>query len=148
MRRDGYGASALHLATHLLAFGAAGYALAQVIRSSGAISFLIWLLLAAVGHDLLLLPVYSMLDRVAVRGVSRATRDPRLLNHIRAPALLSGLLFLVYFPLILGLSSRPYFLASGRHAGLPYARNWAGVTVALFAASAAVYVVRCRRARP
>jgi hypothetical protein len=64
-----------------------------------------------------------------------------VINHLRVPALISGLLLLVYFPLIFGTSGRTYLGASGHHPG-GYARNWALITAALFIASATLYALR------
>ena len=64
-------------------------------------------------------------------------------NYIRAPALISGLLLIVYFPLILGAAPDEYLRATGHHLH-GYARNWILVSAALFAGSALLYAVRLR----
>ena len=58
-----------------------------------------------------------------------------IVNHIRAPALISGLLLLVYFPLILGPAGPEYLNATG-HPLHGYLRNWLLITAALFLGSA------------
>jgi hypothetical protein len=157
MRRPSYGASPLHLLAHATAFAIAGYALAQIVRGGTVVNFIAWFAGAAVVHDVVFLPLYSVLDRLthralrgqpphrALGGYSRE-RVP-VINHVRVPAMISGLLLLVYFPLILGLSDGKYFAASGRHLG-GYARNWLGITAVLFAGSAVLYAIRVTRARP
>lgn len=138
-----YGASGPHLVGHLAAFAVAAYALAQIIHGGRVVNFVAWFAGAALLHDIVFLPLYSLLDRLLGHHAHRA--GPRaavpLLNHVRVPALISGLLLLVYFPLILGTADRTYFGASGHHPG-GYARNWALLTAAMFAGSAVVYALR------
>ena len=150
--RRRYGASPLHLLAHLAAFAICAYALAQIVRGGAVVNFVIWFGGAAVLHDIVFLPLYSVLDRVAHRSARRvhlaaphALRhaDVPVINHIRAPALISGLLLIVYFPLILGQAGSEYFKATGHHLH-GYVRNWLLITAALFAASALVYAIRVR----
>ena len=60
--------------------------------------------------------------------------------------MVSGILLLVYFPPILGLTDANYLAATGHHPG-GYARNWLEITAALFLGSAVVYAIRVTRAR-
>jgi hypothetical protein len=148
--RRRYGASPLHLLGHLAAFAIAVFALAQIINGGAWINFVAWFGGAAVLHDVVFLPLYSVLDRVAHRAASPPPRPGRarlvpVINHIRAPALISGMLLLIYFPLILGESGPNYFKATGHHLH-GYARNWLLITAALFAGSAVLYALRLRRA--
>jgi hypothetical protein len=139
--------SALRVVVHAAAFGVGGYALAQIIRGGSVVNVIAWFAGAAVLHDLLVLPLYSLFDRLA-RAPERRRRAPRVpwINHVRAPAVISGLLLLVYFPAILGLSDHNYFLASGHHPD-GYARNWLAITAVLFGASGLLYAIRVIRAR-
>lgn len=145
--RRRYGAGLLHLAGHMAAFGVCGYALAQIINGGAWVNFVAWFAGAAVLHDIVFLPLYSLADRVhlSVHMRLRHRRVP-LVNHIRVPLLLSGLLLLVYFPLILGRSGAEYYKATGHHLH-GYARNWLLITAAFFAGSAAVYGIRVWRQR-
>jgi hypothetical protein len=118
----------LHLVAHLAVFAVAAYAIEQVI----SVNFLVWFAGAAVVHDIVVLPLYSVIDRLAQ------------VNYFRVPAAISALLLLVYFPLILRLSDGRYFAASGHHIGGAYLRNWLLITAALFAGSGLVYAVRRR----
>jgi hypothetical protein len=143
-----YGAGGLHLLGHLAAFAVAAYALAQIVHSGRVVNFVAWFGGAAILHDVVFLPLYSLLDRLASHRVHRAR--PRaavpLINHVRVPALISGLLLLVYFPLILDTADRTYLGASGHHpAG--YLRNWVLISVALFGGSAIAYGFRTRLRR-
>jgi len=106
---------------------------------------------AAVGHDLVLLPLYAIVDTAPVRswrlGCASDVALPAVpwINYLRAPVLLSGTLLLVYFPSILQLSDeypRYSALSSGN-----YLETWLLVTAALFVLSAVAYAVRLRRAR-
>jgi hypothetical protein len=147
MRLRSLTATLLQLLVHAAAFAVAAYALAQIIRGGSVVNFIAWFAGAALLHDLLLLPLYSMLDRLArVRHRPRRTVGVALINHVRAPALISGLLLLVYFPPIFGLSDRNYYAASGHHLQ-GYARNWLLISAALFAVSALAYAIRVLRSK-
>ena len=140
-----YGASPLHLLALLACFGLAGYAAARLV-SSHPVAVVVWFLGAVIGHDLLLMPLYSLADRSAMAAVRH--REPRLpatpwINYLRVPAALSGLLLLVWFPLILRLQS-PYHASTTLSAD-PYVWHWLAVTGALFLLSAVAFALRLRR---
>jgi hypothetical protein len=99
-----------------------------------------WLLLAAVLHDLLVLPLYSGADRVAQRALGPA------INYVRIPAGLSLLLLLVFWGTIAGKGEGAYHAVSGRSFD-GYATRWLLVTAALFTASGALYLARRGSAR-
>lgn len=148
--RDRYGSNPLHLLAALASFAFVGLVLVQVFDGLNPWNFVLWLLLASVAHDLVAYPLYTVVDRIAQRttGAARPT-PPRVpaINYVRVPAIVSGLLFVVWFPLILGLSEDNYLAASGRttDAFLP---RWLAITAGLFAAAALLYALRLRRARP
>jgi fumarate reductase subunit D len=145
-----YGAGPWHLLLHLAAFAIAAFAMVQLLDERRWVNFLGWFVGAALLHDLVLLPVYSAIDRVAHSRLSRLHRPGRgarsvpIINHLRAPALISGLLLLIYFPLILGQAEPHYLLATG-HRPEGYLRNWLLITLALFAGSGVVYLIRVWR---
>jgi hypothetical protein len=147
-----YGASPLHLIGHLVVFAIAAYALAQIFAGGVIPNFVIWFVGAALLHDLLFLPLYSLLDRVALGNLRRRWPPDAVpvVNYLRVPALLAGLLLLVYFPLVLGKATA-YRRAVG-HPIADYGRNWLLITAGLFAASALAYGLRVMgrsiRARP
>jgi hypothetical protein len=139
-----YGASPLHLLALLACFGLAGYAAARLIPSR-PLSVVAWFIGAVVGHDLLLMPLYSLADRSVMAAVRH--RDPQLpvaswINYVRVPAALSGLLLLVWFPLILRLRT-PYHASTTLSAD-PYVWHWLAVTGALFLLSAVAFALRLR----
>jgi hypothetical protein len=138
MRR--YGASPVHLAAHAAAFALAGWAVLQVVDARSAGNVLLWFAGAVLLHDLLVLPAYSLLDRLAAHAV-----PGRAVNHVRIPAALSALLFAVWFPTILGRNDASF----GRVAGVvreDVLIHWLALSAALFAGSAAVWLLRGRRA--
>ncbi|MGH3599518.1 MAG: hypothetical protein ACRDQH_04455, partial [Pseudonocardiaceae bacterium] len=70
----------------------------------------------------------------------------RWLNYLRVPAVVSGLLLLVWSPLILRVSDGADHAASGLSAQ-PFLSRWIAVTVVLFAISAATLVARAAMVR-
>ena len=102
-------------------------------------SVLLWFVAAAVAHDAVLLPLYALGDR-ALTGAFRGTH-PAGVNHVRLPALGSGLLFLVFCPGILGLGAADRAAATGQDLE-PYLGNWLLVTAVLFVLSLGWWVVR------
>jgi hypothetical protein len=139
-----YGDGPLHLLGFLaclLVSGAAVVGWFDAFPSSLAIKVLAWFGGAIIAHDLVLFPLYSLIDRVASRAGRAA--GPAL-NYIRIPALLSGLLGLVFFPEILRLGDHAFFVASGLHQRVFLARYLA-VCGAMFAISGAAYVTGLRR---
>jgi hypothetical protein len=143
-----YGADPLHLLALIACFALAGYAASRVVIAGVWVGFLIWFVGAAIFHDLVLLPLYAVAD-VATRSVSRRRRAggagwPPWTNHLRVPLGLSGLLLLVWFPLILRGSQREYRKAVGLDTS-PYLGHWLLVTGVLFSGSAVAYAVRVRR---
>jgi hypothetical protein len=140
--RLSYGAPVWHLAGHALAFAAIAYALSRLLAPSVGrpLAILAWLVGGAVLHDLVFLPLYSLADR-GVRLVSG-----RAVNYVRVPALISGVLLLVYFPLILSKAPAAYERNTGRPPP-DYLARWLAITAGLFAASGAVWAVRAIRQR-
>ncbi|CAM5707888.1 Type IV secretory pathway TrbD component OS=Streptomyces violarus OX=67380 GN=FHS41_007503 PE=4 SV=1 [Streptomyces violarus] len=103
----------------------------------------LWFVGAALLHDLVLLPLYAALDRAVVRGFG-ARRE--WVSYVRVPAALSGLLLLVWFPLISGMVERRYRSGTGLPADVFLAR-WLLITAVLFGGSALLLAVRLLRVR-
>ncbi len=142
-----YGANPLHLLALLGCFALAGYAAALLIPSR-PLGVAVWFIGAVVGHDLLLVPLYSLADRSAMAVIRhRAPRLPAVpwLNYLRVPTGLSALLLLVWFPLILRLGTR--YQVSTTLSPNPFLWHWLAVSGALFLLSAAAFAVRLRTAR-
>lgn len=138
--RRGYGATPVHLAAHVGALALAAYALLQLVDVRSAGNVFMWLIGAVLLHDFVLLPLYGALDRA---GQALAGERRWAVNHLRVPAALSGLLLLVYFPLIFGLSDGN-IARVGVIEPDGYASRWLLVTGGLFAASALLAALRLR----
>jgi hypothetical protein len=142
-----YGANPLHLLALLGCFAFAGYAAAQLVPSR-PLGVAVWFLGAAVAHDLLLVPLYALADSSAMAAIRhRAPPLPTIgwINYLRVPAALSGLLLLVWFPLILRLQT--HYHASTTLSPDPYLWHWLAVTGVLFLLSAAMFALRLRTTR-
>ncbi len=143
-----YGAHPAHLAGHLLLFALAFWAISTMLDMRAAGNWVLWLVAAAVLHDLLLLPLYAIPDRVAARLLTgrRAPRVP-VINHLRVPVAVSGVLLLVSFPLVLERAPGNIARVAG-FAPSGYLAAWLGITAGAFLLSAAVYAMRLARAPP
>jgi hypothetical protein len=137
-----YGASPTHLLVHLVTLPLAAWALLALLDVRRAGTVVAWLIGAILLHDLVLLPLYSALDR----GARLATDRPRVraTNYVRVPVALSGLLLLVFWASISGAGDRTYAHVSGvAHEG--YLGRWLLASAALFAASGLLYLLSLRR---
>ena len=144
-----YGAGPAHAVLMTAGFAFAGYLLTLILGASHPGWLLVWFVGAIVLHDLVFLPLYSALDRVLTssrRRESSSPQGPAPINHVRVPAVISGVLLLITFPLVLRLSDRAYATASGLHESV-YLVRWLLVTAGLFAVSAVLYLVRRARWR-
>ena len=101
----------------------------------------LWVVGAALLHDLVLLPLYAAADHALVRAAGRRRRG---VPYVRVPAALSLLLLLVWFPLITGQVAHRYHAATALPADR-FLPHWLLLTAALFGASAALYAVRSVR---
>lgn len=141
-----YGASPLHLLTMVGCFALAGYAAVMLLKVH-AMAVIVWFAGAVIGHDLVLVPLYMLADR-SVMAVVRH-RPPELpaagwINYLRVPVVLSGILLLIWFPLIFRLPRN--FPSSTTLPLDPYLWHWLAVTGALFLISAAAFALRLRAA--
>ncbi|MGW1652623.1 hypothetical protein [Streptomyces atratus] len=136
-----YGEGPLHLLLLATTFALAGCAGVRLLAGD-TFAVAVWFIGSALLHDLVLLPLYASADLVVRRSLG-----PRsgLVNHIRVPAFLSGLLLLMWFPLITRHAVRyePY---SGLSPDV-FLGNWLLITAVLCAGSALVLVVRTVRSR-
>ena len=128
----------------LAGFAVAGYAAIRLLAGN-PVGIGAWFVGSAVVHDLVLFPLYAGLDAVLVMLLRRCPAlatvgGVRWLNYLRAPALVSGLLLLVWSPLILQLPTA--FHAASGLSDQPFFRHWLAVTVVLFGLSAATLTAR------
>ncbi len=158
--RRGYGAGPLHLlalVASLLISGAAVLGWFDSFTTPDIVRILIWFLGAIVAHDLILLPIYSLLDRGALRASGhppatavRAPAEPPGRTpgwvYVRVPALLSGLLVLVFFPEALRLGNPTFQAASGMTQDV-YLSRLLLTCGALFVISGVAYAINTGRVR-
>ena len=146
--RRAYGARTAHLLLLAGCFAFAGYVVDRVLQVPYAWMIGVYFVAAAVLHDFVLFPFDALADRLLrrIRLPSAHGAAPPLVNHFRIPALLSGLLFLMFFPLVLGLGERTYRSATGLGTG-PYLGRWLLLTAGFFAASLLLYACRLVAAR-
>ncbi|MEU1621671.1 hypothetical protein ABZ479_30790 [Streptomyces sp. NPDC005722] len=140
-----YGAGPLHLLVLVCSFAVTGYACVRLFALR-PVEVAIWLVGAAVLHDLVLLPLYSLADlkaRSVLRHRVPKMPTPSWINYLRVPAFLSGVLLLVWFPLIFRLS-RPYPGATGLTDTVHLGR-WLAVTAVLFGLSAVLFALKLGR---
>ena len=139
-----YGANPLHLLAMFGCVTLTGYAGGALLQVK-PVEVLIWFIAAVVGHDLVLFPLYVLADR-SVTTVFRH-RPPNLpavpwINYLRVPTALSGMLLLIWFPLIFRVPS--HFPRTTDLSLNPYLGHWLAVTGVLFLLSAAAFAVRLR----
>ncbi len=143
-----YGAQPLHLIAVATSLLLSGYGLLRLNDLPNTGRILIWIVAAALLHDLLAVPIYSVLLRIAHTGAGRAIESRAMmlhaLNHVRVPGGLSLLLLLVYSPLILRLGPDEYLATTGFDVD-PYLGRWLLISAAMFLISGAVYAIRLRR---
>ena len=124
-------------------FALAGYAGVRLLAGD-APAVTLWFVGAAVLHDLVFLPLYAAVDR-AVAGVLGGLGHRERTMYVRVPAALSGLLLLVWFPLISGRVAESYEPVTGLSAD-GFLTRWLLITAVLFGGSALLLVLRMRRA--
>ena len=152
--RERYGASPLHLLLVLCSFAVALYAGLRLLKGD-PVGVAVWFVGAALAHDLVLVPLYTVTDRAlqALSARGGRSREPlwaarTAVNYVRVPALVSLLLLVVYYPLVLRRVPA-YRVTTGLPAGA-FLGHWLLITAALFAGSAVCLlaaVVRSRRHR-
>lgn len=144
--RARYGASPLHLLLVVCSFLLTVYAGVRLLTGD-TLGVIIWFVGAALLHDLVFLPLYTVTDRV-VQRLSRGRRreegtpGPVVaggINYLRVPAFVALLLLLVWYPLI--LRRVPDFT---RYTALPsgvFWGRWLLIAAGLFAASAVCLLI-------
>ncbi|RZT83518.1 hypothetical protein EV383_0323 [Pseudonocardia sediminis] len=113
-----------------------------LIDDPSLVSVLIWFAGALFLHDLVLFPLYAGGDRVlalVLKALPR-TRVP-LVNHIRIPVLGAGLSLLMFLPGIIQQGGATTLAATGLDQE-PYRERWVWLTVALFAISLVIWLLR------
>ncbi|MET7568493.1 hypothetical protein ABZT04_08310 [Streptomyces sp. NPDC005492] len=125
-------------------FALAGYAGVRLLADDW-FGVAMWFVGAALVHDLVLVPLYAGADRALARTLGAVGHREWTL-YVRVPAAFSGLLLLVWFPLISGQVADHYRSATAL-SGDGFLSRWLLLTAVLFGGSAALLVLRLRRAR-
>jgi hypothetical protein len=147
--RTVYGAGPLHLLAVLATFAVAAYGLSRAFElTANPDRIVLWLGGSIVAHDLVLFPAYALLGVIVAGVLVPRGGGSRLriaaLNHLRFPALTSGLLLLVWFPLVAAQGERSFMRASGLSKDV-YLERWLLLSAALFVLSGLIFAVRVLR---
>jgi hypothetical protein len=138
--RARYGAGPAHLLASIASLAIAGAAVVGwTQRPRDLPHVLIWFGAAIFVHDIVLLPVYSLVDGLTLRRL-----PARAATYIRVPALISGLVLAVVFPTVFGFGDRTEYAASGI-AEHGYLARWLLLTGVLFGLSGLGYAVGSKR---
>jgi hypothetical protein len=138
--RARYGGGPAHLLATIASLAiAAAAVIGWTQRPRDLENVLIWFGAAIVLHDIVLLPIYSLLDRHTLGRL-----PAQVAAYVRVPALTSALVLAVVFPTVLGFGAHQEHNASGivEHG---YLARYLLLTGALFALSGLTYATRGRR---
>jgi len=146
MRRH-YGADVAHAVVMVVSFVLAGAAVLTL--GVDALwnpdrwwqSIAVWFIGAAILHDLVLYPLYSLADRATRPTRNWTVRQVSVRQHIRVPALGAALTLLVFFPGVLNTDDTAIVATTGLNRD-PYLERWLWVVAAMVVISAAVFLVR------
>jgi hypothetical protein len=150
--RTVYGSHPLHLLTLIAGFALFGYVLITIKPQTlwnphtWWQSIIVWFAAAIIAHDLVLFPVYALIDRIltATRRKPSATGDTTtvpVLNYLRIPALGAGLTLLMFLPGIIRQGAPTYWAATGQTQDI-FLGRWLMLTAVMFAVSAGCYAAR------
>ncbi len=147
--RDFYGANPLQLLALLASFALAGYAALWASAGRLPALMLVWFVGAVIAHDLMLYPLYALADRslgslARRRHGRRPADDPGAVNYVRVPVLLSGLLLLMFWPLITRHAGPSYHFATDLDTNV-YLGRWLVLSGAAFGVSAVLFAWRTGR---
>ncbi|SPM39825.1 lipoprotein [Mycobacterium numidiamassiliense] len=115
-------------------------------------SIAVWFVVAVIGHDLILFPLYSLADRLifAPRRSPVGYRDSAaenpsrripMTNYLRMPTLAAALLLLIFLPGIIEQGAPTYRAATGL-TQTPYLSRWLLLTAAFYDAGTVCYAIR------
>ncbi|HEY4018034.1 MAG TPA: hypothetical protein VGM75_05075 [Pseudonocardiaceae bacterium] len=148
--RRHYGAGPWHPLGLLACFAVAAYATTRVFAQGGGQAILIWFVICVILHDGVGWPIYALADRVLTRrarpGATRGGPGVTWVNHVRVPTVISGLLLVMFAPMIFRLSNS-YFEGITGFSENVYLWNWLLVNAILFGASGVLFLVRLGWAR-
>lgn len=139
----GRAARAVRVAALVLCLAVAAYTAVLLAEDPSLLRMAVWLVAAAVIHDAVVLPLLAGADRALLAVAPRAPVP--VVNHVRAPALASGLTLLLFLPGI-AESGEAHVFATGLGQE-PYLERWLLLTATLFGVSALAYGARVARTR-
>jgi hypothetical protein len=136
-----YGAGPIHLLAYGASIVVAAYAAAGLFRHQ-TFRVALWFAGSAVGHDLVLLPLYGIADLALI---SLWRRRPDIggvswLNYVRFPAAISAVLLLIYLPEISRRRTAQFRDSGVTNHG--YLDHWLLIAGVLLASSAALLGLR------
>lgn len=150
-----YGRGPLHLLATLASLTIVGAAVAGWFQpGSDARGIVAWFIGCLLAVELVLNPLAWVLDRIALGPPSRRAKrrpDGAGSAYVRVPAMLSGLLLVVFLPLIFRFSDATFQGYTGIAGSDRYLVRWLIATAVMFACSALLYAMslaRTRRSRP
>jgi len=140
--RARYGGGPGHLLATLACFAiAAAAVVGWTQRPQDLHNVLLWFAGAILLHDLVFLPVYSLIDRFTISRLPQ-----RAIGYVRVPLLIGLLVLAGTFPTVLGYGASSEHHASGIYEH-GYLARWLLLCGALLALSALSYAARGRRVR-
>lgn len=117
-------------------------------------SIAVWFAVAVIGHDLILFPLYALVERLLPKGRRTAepvdaTRRVPIVNYLRLPTLATALTFAMFLPGIIEQGAFTYTAATGLTQE-PYLARWLLLVAGFYLTSAVCYLVRSltTRTRP
>jgi hypothetical protein len=137
--------SAVGVAAHVAVIAIAAFAISRTLEvaSTDGLNFVIWLVAGAILHDVVLLPLYSLVDLVSRLAMSdHPLRRIHAANHVRFPAAISLVVLLVYAPTILDRNPGTFERLSGRPQATDPLEAWLWITLGLFVVSGAALALR------
>ena len=113
-------------------------------------SIAVWFAVAVIGHDLILFPLYALVERLlpkARRGAKPADPEPEtprrvaIVNYLRMPTLATALTFAMFLPGIIEQGAFSYTAATGLTQE-PYLSRWLLLVAGCYLVSAVCYLIR------
>jgi hypothetical protein len=147
--RAHYGAAPLHLLAIILSFVIVAAAIINWFHArTHTGNIILWYLGCFVVVEFVLIPLAWALDHTAYgRGLRRNGRPPCAgWVYVRVPAMLSGLMLIVFLPLIVRPDDSTFRAYTGMAPSV-YLVRWLLASAAMFAASGLLYALRRARIR-
>lgn len=141
-----YGAPPLHLLAIIASFVIVSAAVVNWFHGRSHIgNILLWYLGCLLVAEIVLIPFAWALDRIASRLGARPGEHPSRgagWAYVRAPAMLSGLMLIVFLPLIAQLGDTHFSGTTGTEPSDRYLVRWLLASAVMFACSGLLYAAR------